>query len=406
MKKTMKKMAATGLTVGLVLTAALTGCGSKEQTEDYVFRIGTANGSLCLAPLHVAKDLQYFDDEFAEAGIQYELVEIDLQQAADLIASDQIDACVGLAGSLIPQVDSGLDIAFTAGLHTGCTKYYVAQDSDIEDIGDLKGKKIGVPGISDSSVVALKRKLADEGVGVSTTNMEVELIVYNMTDLPLALENGAVDAVALHDPVATTAEEEYGFRKILDLTEDEKFKNEYCCAVYVSTPVVNAHPEAAAAYTKALMKASAYVQANPKEAAALQIENNQCSGDLEHNAKLLQSYNYQPSVSAMKETFQNACRDLLQIGDLQEGRDLEAFTEEHTAQFDNVPDSYVYHEDGTFTAASLEEVQKAAGDQNVAAEVEKETKKDCCEADIEEETKEECCETETAVETEMHSCCE
>ena len=108
----------------------------------------------------------------------------------------------------------------------------------------------------------------------------------------------------------------------------------------------------------------------------------------------------------MKETFQNACRDLLQIGDLQEGRDLEAFTEEHTAQFDNVPDSYVYHEDGTFTAASLEEVQKAAGDQNVAAEVEKETKKDCCEADIAEETKEECCETETAVETEMHSCCE
>ena len=170
--------------------------------------------------------------------------------------------------------------------------------------------------------------------------------------------------------------------------------------------MVNAHPEAAAAYTKALMKASAYVQANPKEAAALQIENNQCSGDLEHNAKLLQSYNYQPSVSAMKETFQNACRDLLQIGDLQEGRDLEAFTEEHTAQFDNVPDSYVYHEDGTFTAASLEEVQKAAGDQNVAAEVEKETKKDCCEADIAEETKEECCETETAVETEMHSCCE
>ena len=72
-----------------------------------------------------------------------------------------------------------------------------------------------IPGISDSSVVALKRKLADEGVGVSTTNMEVELIVYNMTDLPLALENGAVDAVALHDPVATTAEEEYGFRKIL-----------------------------------------------------------------------------------------------------------------------------------------------------------------------------------------------
>lgn len=56
--------------------------------------------------------------------------------------------------------------------------------------------------MSDSSVVALKRKLADVGVGVSTTNMEIELVVYNMTDLPLALDNGAVDAIALHDPVA------------------------------------------------------------------------------------------------------------------------------------------------------------------------------------------------------------
>lgn len=348
--KILKKLVSFVLVSTLLYTLLLTGCGNKKDNGEYVFKIGTANGSLCLAPLHVAEDNGYFEEEFKEAGIKYELVEIDIQQTADLIASGKIDACVNLTGSLLPQIDSGLDIAFTTGLHTGCTKYYAAADSDINDMSDLKGKKIGVPGMSDSSVVALKRILHGLGIGVSADNMEIELVVYNMTDLPLALENGAVDAIALHDPVAASAESEYGFKKLFDLTEDGKFKEEYCCAVFVTTSVAAEHPDAAAAYTRALMKASAYVQAEPENSAKLQIDNNQCSGDLENNAKLLASYNYQPSVSVMEDTFRNACTDLLEIGDLKEGRDIEQFTSEHIAKFDDVPESYVYNDDGSFSS--------------------------------------------------------
>ena len=345
--KNLKKLFSVVLVLTLLSALLLTGCGkqgSGKSGDDYVFRIGTANGSLCLAPLHVAADNGYFEEEFKN------LVEIDLNQTADLITSGKIDACVGLAGSYIPQIDSGLEIAFTTGIHTGCTKYYTKADSGIEDMADLKGKKIGVPGMSDSSVVALKRILHGLGIGVSGNNMEIELVVYNLTDLPLALENGAVDAVALHDPVAASAESEYGFKKLFDLTEDGQFANEYCCAVFVTTEAAAEHPEAAATYTRALMKASAYVQAEPENSAKLQIDNNQCSGELENNAKLLASYNYQPSVSAMEETFRNACTDLLEIGDLKEGRDIDQFTSEHVVKFDGVPDSYVYNDDGTFTS--------------------------------------------------------
>ena len=356
MKKIAKKLISLGL-AGVLGAACLTACGSSEDSkgsngsagknEDVDIVIGTMNGSLCLAALHIALDNGYFEEEFEKAGVTWKVEEIDLNNIADLVASDKVDASTTLAGSMIPQIDNGLEITFTAGMHTGCTKVYAKKGSGITSMADLKGKKIGVPAMGDSSVVALKRALYDLGIGVSTDNLEVEWVVYSLTDLPLALENGAIDAAALHDPVAYNAEEEYEFEKILDLSTDEKFADEYCCMSFVTTKLAEENPKAAAAYTRAILKACAYVNANPKEAAALQIENNQCSGDLETNAKLLESYNYSPSVSAASQTIYDASNELIRIGELKSD-DANEFVEKAFSTFDGVPDSYTYEEDGTF----------------------------------------------------------
>ena len=341
MKKTIKRITALALTVTLGIFS-LTACGKKEkkaETADII--IGTANGSLCLAPLHVAIDNGYFEEEFEKAGVTWKVEEIDMNNISDLVASDKIDASTQLAGSMIPQIDNGLEITFTAGMHTGCTKVYTKKDSGIESIADLKGKKIGVPSLGDSSVIALKRALYDEGIGITTDNLEVEWVVYGLTDLPLALENGAIDAAAMHDPVAYNAEEEYGFKKIIDLSTDEKFANEYCCMSFVTSKLAKENPDAAAAYTRAILRASAFVQANPKETAKLQIDNNQCSGDLDTNAKLLESYNYSPSVTIASQTIYNAASELIRIGELKSS-DPESFVEKTFTTFDGVPDSYVY----------------------------------------------------------------
>ena len=58
----------------------------------------------------------------------------------------------------------------------------------------------------------------------------------------------------------------------------------------------------------------------------------------------------------MEDTFRNSCTDLLEIGDLKEGRDINKFTSEHVAKFDDVPDSYVYNDDGT--VSSIESKKK------------------------------------------------
>ena len=58
--KNLKKFSSIVLVLALLSALMLTSCGKQESGkngEDYVFKIGTANGSLCLAPLHIATDI-------------------------------------------------------------------------------------------------------------------------------------------------------------------------------------------------------------------------------------------------------------------------------------------------------------------------------------------------------------
>ena len=99
-----------GLVIGLALVVSavsLTACGKQasknadtktetESTKEVV--IGTSNGSLCLAPLHIAIDNGYFEEEFKAAGISWRAEEIDTSQISELVASGKIDAGTQLAG--------------------------------------------------------------------------------------------------------------------------------------------------------------------------------------------------------------------------------------------------------------------------------------------------------------------
>ena len=349
----MKKLLTTVLALS-VLAGILVSC--KKENKDYVFRIGTSNSGLCAAPLHVGIDVGIFEEEFSKAGIKWEAVEIDMSKGSELVVAHKIDATLGLAGSLIPQMDNGLDVRFLTGVHTGCTKFYVREDSPYHTVDDLVGKTGGFVSVQDSSTIAFQRKFYDYGHVAYGPNQEFKIAVYGMTDLPLALENKAVDFVGLHDPIAYITERDYKVRKILDTTEDERFSQEYCCMTFVSEETVTKHPEAVKAFVRAILKASAFVQADPHKAAKLQIDNKQMSGDLEQNAYLLGTYNYTPSVNLARKTMSNSIYQLKEMGILKSIDDEEKFINDHFIAFDDVPDSYVYNADGTYTETYVEKL--------------------------------------------------
>lgn len=345
MKKTISKSVLAAATAAAVLLA-LPSCNNKKESSSAqkVVKINFQTGNLCGAPVHVAMKLGLFDEELAKIGQKAEYVQ-QVEGGAtlgEMIASGKVDAGYGLYATQLQAMENGLPISFTSGIHVGCTKYYVRKDSDIQSVKDLRGKKIGVPGLADSSVMNLKRKLMDVGIGVTADNNEVEFVAYSSADLAIALNNGAVDVIGAHDPVATKGELAYGFRKILDTGTDEKFRNEYCCQQFVTHKLLRENPEGAAAVTRALQKASAYVEAEPRATAQLQIENDLVAGDLDFNAALLDELNFIPSRSLGRQTFDGAARQLQSAGILKDSTDIEKFIAQGYIEIFGVPDGYSY----------------------------------------------------------------
>ena len=367
------------------LALSLSACGSSSSADSSAADGASDSGathlrliyspSLCAAPMYIAIENGYFEDE----GLDVEQVTVDAAHVSEAIGADQVDVGMGLIGKLLQPLENGLPIKFTTGLHTGCTKLLVPGDSDIKSITDLKGKKIGVPGLADAATVVSKRSLSAAGIGVTERNMEVEFSVYSRNDLPQALENGAVDAIALGDPTASIAEEQYGLTALIDTATDPEYKDEYCCAAFVTSKLASENPAAAAAFTRAVQKASQWVQENPDETAKIIVDKQYISGDVDFCAQILKTYNYKPSVQGGYDALKQNAQELTEIGILKEGTDATKFADNAYIFFDDVPDAPEASSESGTTASAGTAAASAVNFSDAAAAEEE----DCCGGKVE-----------------------
>ena len=310
---------------------------SAEGDSGELFHLRIAySPSLCQAPLHIAVEKGFFADE----GIDAENIQVDAAHVQEAIGADQVDVGFGLIGKFLQPVENGLPIKFTAGIHTGCVRIIAPKDSGINTTADLKGKRIGVSGLAGAETIVAKRVLAAEGISFDEENPEVEFVVFSKNDLGQALENGAIDVIAIGDPTAAQFVEQYDLNTLVDTATSEQFAAEYCCASFVSTKFAEEHPDIAAAFTRAVLKASVYVEEHPEETAQIQLDKDYVTGDVEFNAELLKSYNYIPSVQGGYDAIKLSVEQLTDIGVLKEGTDAQTFVDDVYVFFDDVPDSY------------------------------------------------------------------
>lgn len=274
-------------------------------------------GNTCEGPLYAAYEKGFFKEE----GLDVEMIKGDANTLKDALATGKIDATDGLLMQWLKPIEQGLDIKFTAGLHTGCIQVLVPPKSNLISIQSLKGKTIGVPAIGGGPMVLLARALAAKGINPKT---DVTWKAYPYAELGLALQKKEVDAISLADPLAQMLVDQGKAKVLLNSAKHKPFASEYCCLLVINGKLVKKDPATAAAITRAVMKGSRWTHYNPDEAAKLFVEKKYILGDPAVNAKLIKSYNYIPSVKGGEQAVYIGAKQMQAAGILDKSTNVAA----------------------------------------------------------------------------------
>ena len=243
-------MTAKLLLVGISLSLLfLAGCnkksGSSVQNSNKV-RVGYI-GLTCEAPIYAAYEKGFFKEE----GLDPELVKCSWSTYKDSLALGSYDITHHLVMYFLKPIEQGLDVRFLAGIHRGCLRVQAGVKTNIHTIEDLKGKRIGVPGMGTPPFVFANRVFGVHGIDAGK---DITWKVFPAGELGLAIDKGEVDAVANAEPIGSLLIAEGKVRNIADQVTDAPYRDEYCCEVIANGKWVDANPDTAAKATRALLK--------------------------------------------------------------------------------------------------------------------------------------------------------
>src|SRR5947208_1943382 len=253
----------TAAALGILLLA---GCKKNASTAgaSNKIRVGYV-GITCEAPIFSAVEKGFFKEE----GLEVELVKCEWANYKDVLALGGFDITHHLIMYFLKPLEQGLDVKITGGIHRGCLRVQAAANGNIETVQDLRGKRIGVPGMGTPPFIFANRVLGANGID---PGKEIAWRVFPAGELGLALDKGEVDAVADSEPIGSLLLADGKVRNVADQAADAPYKDEYCCAVVVNGKYLAANPKGAAAATRALLKGAKWVEANPAAGARLSVE--------------------------------------------------------------------------------------------------------------------------------------
>jgi NitT/TauT family transport system substrate-binding protein len=364
------------LTGTLLLTGLLvTGCNKQSQpttTNENTtqtptkVRVGYI-GLTCEASIFAAYEKGFFKDE----GLEPELIKCSWANYKDTLALGGYDITQHLVMYFLKPIEQGLDVKFTAGIHRGCLRVQAGNNSGINSVTDLRGKRIGVPGMWTPPFIFANRVLRDNGIDASK---EITWKVFPVGELGLAIDKGEVDAVANAEPIGSLLLAKGTVHNIADQATQEPYSNEYCCEVVVNGKWMAAHPKAAAAATRALLRGAKWVQTNPAAAAQLSVEKKYLASDAKLNGVAISHLNYIPSVSKAESSVMTAAKGMQAAGMLVPTTNLEELAKRAFIHLDGVTDEWI----------EKLEVEKVTGGQVQSSDLQQlagvnlSRKDDCC----------------------------
>src|SRR4051812_6686381 len=137
--------------------AVASGCGKHggaTTSSSNKIRVGYI-GLTCEAPIFSAMEKGFFKEE----GLEVELVKCEWSKYKDVLALGGFDITHHLVMYFLKPLEQGLDVRFTGGIHRGCLRVQASTKGNIRAVKDLKGKRIGVPGMGTPPFIFANRVL-------------------------------------------------------------------------------------------------------------------------------------------------------------------------------------------------------------------------------------------------------
>jgi NitT/TauT family transport system substrate-binding protein len=264
----MKKYFISALTVILLFTVVLVGCGKSSEVKETAPEQGKSGpsaeqpitvtlGMLKLAgstPFFIASEKGFFKEE----GINVEYKWFDSSNAVNVaVASNNVNVgTAGFTADLYNMVAAGQKVSIIADKGREEKGYQLSavvvhKDSSIKSIEDLKGKKIGLTTLGSSNHYMTGRLLEKHGMTVK----DVELVPLNTTRNQMeALKGKNVDAVILNaNNIVNTVKEGYG-RVLVNVADEMPYQS---VGTFIS-PKFAENKDAVVRFLRAYIKGARY----------------------------------------------------------------------------------------------------------------------------------------------------
>src|SRR5688572_27356183 len=186
--------------------------GAKTAAASNKIRVGYI-GLTCEAPIFTAVEKGFFKEE----GLEVEMVRCDWANYKDVLALGGYDITHHLVMYFLKPIEQGMDVKFTGGIHRGCLRVQAPVNSPIKTVKDLRGKRIGVPGMGTPPFIFANRVLGANGID---PGKDIQWRVFPAGELGLALDKGLVDAVGTSEPIGTLLLAEGKVKNIADQIAD------------------------------------------------------------------------------------------------------------------------------------------------------------------------------------------
>jgi ABC-type nitrate/sulfonate/bicarbonate transport system substrate-binding protein len=170
-------------------------------------RIAYPSNTICCLPLFGALQWKVFEAN----GLQAEIIQVRSQVAYPALSSGEVQYVAGVGPASVSATLRGMP-SRAVWFATEELIYSLMVRPDIQNVKDLRNKKIALTGIGGTSHVSLQ--IAFEAVGESPKNFIY--IGMGGTQLLPALESGTVEGALLSPPMLYFAKKK-GFRELLDV---------------------------------------------------------------------------------------------------------------------------------------------------------------------------------------------